>query len=264
MSNPAESYEKHMVPVLFGPWAATLVEAARLRPGEHVLDVACGTGIVARKAASTVQPGGEVTGVDFNADMLSVARAAAEQEGLVVEWRDSRAEELPFADGSFDVVLCQFALMFFADQAAALAEMRRVLRAEGRVVLSVFQGIERHPFYGTLDEVIKRRLGMSTIEEIYALGDAAKLRTLLTEAGFREVEIKPLSKTARFPDPDGFLAGEIALDTAAIPSMQHLDADRQQAVVAAISQEMAEPLRAVTRDDHVVLPFHVYLAHAIA
>jgi ubiquinone/menaquinone biosynthesis C-methylase UbiE len=253
-----------MVPVLFGPWADTLVEAARLQPGERVLDVACGTGIVARKAEPHVQPYGTVAGVDFNADMLAVARASAAQEGLAIEWHNGRAEKLPFADSSFDVVLCQFALMFFADHAAALAEMRRVLHRGGRVVLSVFQGIERHPFYGTLDQAIKRRLGMSTIEEIYALGNAEKLRSMLADAGFQGIEIEPLSKTARFPNPDGFLAGEIALDTAAIPSMQHLDAGGQGAVVAAISEEMAEPLRAVTEGDTVVLPFHVNLVRARA
>lgn len=262
MSNPAETYESYMVPTLFAPWASYLIQSANPQPGERVLDVACGTGIIARRVAPRVGLNGKVIGLDLNPNMLTVARAAAEREGLAIEWREDRAEKLPFQDGSFDLVLCQFALMFFADRHAALAEMHRVLTKGGRVSLSVWQGLERHPFYQTLDDVIQRRLGMSGVQEPFALGDAGELRTLLTEAGFQHVEIEPVSMTARFPDPEGFLAGEIDVDTAAIPSMQHLDARARQALIAAIREDMAAPLREVTQDNHVVLPFHAHIARA--
>ncbi len=238
MSNPAETYESYMVPTFFAPWAAYLVQSANPQPGERVLDVACGTGIVARRVAPHVGSHGKVIGLDLNPHMLTVARAAAEREGLAIEWHEGRAEKLPFPDGSFDLVLCQFALMFFADQRAALAETHRVLTDGGRVALSVFQGLERHPFYQRLHEVIERRLGMSGVSDIFSLGDADALRTLLTGAGFGYVEIEPVSMTARFPDPEGFLAGEIDVDTAAIPSMQHLDMKARQEVTAAIREEM--------------------------
>src|SRR5688572_23572657 len=122
-SHPAETYERFMVPPLFAPAAARLLDLARPRPGERVLDVGCGTGIVARRAAPVVGGNGTVVGVDFTPGMLDVARATAEREGLAIEWREGRAEALPFGDGGFDLVLCQFALMFFADRAAALTEM---------------------------------------------------------------------------------------------------------------------------------------------
>jgi ubiquinone/menaquinone biosynthesis C-methylase UbiE len=260
MSNPAESYEQFMVPPLFAPWASRLIEAARPQPGERVLDVGCGTGIVARRVAPCVGPGGRVVGLDLNPHMLEVARATAKREGLAIEWHEGRAEQMPFGDGDFDLVLSQFALMFFADQRAALAEMHRVLAIGGRVAASVFQGLDRHPFYATLHEVIRRKIGVSALEDIFSLGDAAAMRSLLSEAGFQNVEIEQASMTARFPDPSGFLAGEIAVDTAAIPAMQHLDAGEREEITHAIAGEMAEPLRAVTEGDYVVLPFHVHIA----
>jgi ubiquinone/menaquinone biosynthesis C-methylase UbiE len=138
MSNPAEGYESYMVPTLFGPWATNLIEAADPQPGERVLDVGCGTGIVARQVASRLGAKGAITGLDLSSDMLTVAKAAAEREGAAIEWRKGSAEQLPFPETSFDLVLCQFALMFFADKAAALAEMRRVVTGGGRVLVSVW------------------------------------------------------------------------------------------------------------------------------
>jgi hypothetical protein len=103
---------------------------------------------------------------------------------------------------------------------------------------------------------------MASVQEIFSLGDADALRALLTDAGFQHVAIEPVSMTARFPEPESFLAGEIEIDTASIPSMQHLDAQARQAIVAAIREDMQVPLREVTVDDHVVLPFHAHLALA--
>src|SRR5215510_5045256 len=133
MSNPAEGYESYMVPTLFRPWAAKLVQLADPQPGERVLDVGCGTGVVARQAASHLGEKGSVTGIDISPDMLAIARAAATRENVAIEWHQGSAEHLPFPNSSFDLVLSQFALMFFADKAAALGEMRRVVSGEGRV-----------------------------------------------------------------------------------------------------------------------------------
>jgi len=104
---------------------------------------------------------------------------------------------------------------------------------------------------------------MSAIKDIFALGDEDELRALLANAGFQCVEIEAFSIIARFPNPEGFLAGEIDLDTAAIPSMQTLDLPGRNAIVAAISEEMKEPLRKVTQGDRVVIPFHAFFACAV-
>ena len=262
MTNPAEGYESYMVPTLFGPCAAKLVQAAAPKPGERVLDVGCGTGIVAREVASSLGATGAVTGVDLSSNMLAVARAAAAREGLTIEWREGNAEQLPFHDNAFDLVLCQFALMFVADKAAALSEMRRVVTGNGRVLITVWQGLDRHPFYQTLHQGIQQRLGISALQDIFALGNTDDLRRLALAAGFRPVDIAPFSITARFPNPDQFIAGEIEVDTAAIPSMQHLEPQARQAIVAAIIKDMESPLRNVTFDDRVVIAFHGHLVRA--
>jgi ubiquinone/menaquinone biosynthesis C-methylase UbiE len=207
MANPAEGYESYMVPTLFGPCARILVQAADPKSGERVLDVGRGTGIVARELAPSLGPAAAVTAVDLSANMLAVGKAAAVREGLTIEWREGNAEQLPFHDGAFDLVLCQFALMFVADKPAAVSEMRRVITKSGRVLISVWQGLDRHPFYQTLHNVIKQRLGMSALQQIFALGDAHALRGLALAAGFRIVEIKPFSLTA-FQTPTPLLTGK--------------------------------------------------------
>ena len=256
MANPAEGYESYMVPTLFGPCARILIRAADPKPGERVLDVGCGTGIVAREIAPRLGATAAVTAVDLSANMLAVARAAAARERLTIEWREGNAEKLPFCDGAFDLVLCQFALMFVGDKAAALSEMRRVIPGSGRVLISVWQGLDRHPFYQTLHNVIEQRVGMSALRQIFALGDTDDLHALAVAAGFQRVDIKPFSLTARFPNPEAFIAGEIEVDTAAIPSMQHLDSQPRQAIVTAITRDMQSPLKELISDNCVLIPFH--------
>ena len=143
-----EIYERELVPAVFGVWAPILVELAPPRPSECVLDVACGTGVVARIAATRVGPSGTVVGIDLNSGMLSVARSMASpdpQSGGQLQWQEASADKLPFPDGSFNVVYCQLGLQFFADRPAALREMRRVLGTEGRLALIVWRGIHESP-----------------------------------------------------------------------------------------------------------------------
>lgn len=249
-----------MAPTLFAPWASHLVRSADPQPGERVLDVACGTGVVARRVAPRIGSNGMIIGLDLNPDMLAVARAVAKQMDLAIEWRQGRAEKLPFPDGNFDLVLCQFGLMLFSDRHAALTEMHRVLIKSGRVLLSVWQGLDRHPFYQALHDVSQRWLGMSSVQDVFALGDADELRGLLTDAGFQHVEIEPVSMTARFPNPEEFLDWEMDVDPAAIPLMQHLDTPAQQAIMAAIREDMRTSLHQVMQEDHVVIPFHAHIA----
>jgi ubiquinone/menaquinone biosynthesis C-methylase UbiE len=262
-ANPTVGYERYMVPPLFAPAAERLIAAAAPRRGDRVLDVGTGTGIVARRIAPQVIPGGAVTGLDLSPAMLAVARDMADQERVAVDWREGTAEAIPYPDESFDLVVSQFALMFFADRHAALREMRRVLAPGGRVALSVFQDIARHPFYVALDRAIASHLGMSPVSEIFALADSGMLAASLTDAGFRDVTVEPFTLVARFPDPDMFLAGEIDVDTASIPAMQNLDPAARRKLTAAIEEEMAKPLRRVTDGDYVRLPFHAQIARAL-
>src|SRR5689334_13373487 len=102
--NAAERYERWVVPFVSHPMLLPLLDFARLQPGERVLDVATGTGLVARLAARRVMPGGAVTGLDLNDEMLNVARELPLPPGLKIEWRQGSAQALPFDDGLFDVV----------------------------------------------------------------------------------------------------------------------------------------------------------------
>jgi ubiquinone/menaquinone biosynthesis C-methylase UbiE len=260
MPNPAENYETFMVPAFFGPWAERMAARAEPIAGVAALDVGSGTGVVARRLASL--GANRTVGLDASSAMLGVARAAASREGVEIDWREGTAEGLPFGEGEFDLVTCQFALMFFADRAAALREMYRVLRPGGRFCLSVLQPIGRHPFYGALDRAIERRLGASGVGQIFALGDADALAARIAREGFRDVAVEPASMDARFGDPGGFIAGEIEVDTAAIPSMQALDAAARGDLVQAIAGELAAPLAEVTQNGEVVMPFHVLIASA--
>jgi SAM-dependent methyltransferase len=122
--NAAELYESVLVPRVFQPWAADLVELADLRHGERVLDVACGTGVVARLAAQHAGTTGEITGLDLNAGMLLVARSLPAPPGAPVTWVEASALAMPLRDASFDVVLCQQGFQFFPDKRAGLQEAR--------------------------------------------------------------------------------------------------------------------------------------------
>src|SRR5262249_5625385 len=127
-----EVYERELVPAVFAPWAPMVVALAHPRPGERVIDVACGTGIVARIAAVQVGSGGAVTGIDLNPGMLNVARSlkTTGEAAAPIQWQEASADKLAFPNSSFDIAYCQLGLQFFADRPAALREMRRVLVPE--------------------------------------------------------------------------------------------------------------------------------------
>src|SRR5690242_16541287 len=140
----AELYERHLVPAVTLPWALDLIDRVGVGPGARVLDLACGTGVVARTAASRVQSAGRVAALDINAGMLRVARSLAPASGQPIEWYEGSALALPFDDGEFQIVLCQLGLQFFPDQRRAVQEILRVLAPRGRVGASVYTAIERN------------------------------------------------------------------------------------------------------------------------
>ena len=121
MSNPTQTYESYIVPALFSPWADVVTAHSAPTAGEQLLDVSCGTGIVARRAYPALTPDGAAHGVDPNPNMLAVAREAAKQEGHPLRFTEGRADELPYPDNSFDVVTCQQGAQFFADRPRGFA-----------------------------------------------------------------------------------------------------------------------------------------------
>jgi ubiquinone/menaquinone biosynthesis C-methylase UbiE len=201
----AEVYDAFFVPALFAAWAPRTCDAAGIAAGRRALDVACGTGVVAREAA---RRGAEVAGLDRNAGMLAVARRL--EPGI--EWREGMAEKIPFDDGRFDAVTCQFGLMFFEDRAQALGEMMRVLRPGGRLVATVWDSLERTPGYRAMAALLQRLFGDETAALLHApfvLGEAAELRELLESAGIPNPAIETRPGDARFPSIEAWVRTDV-------------------------------------------------------
>lgn len=207
-ASAADVYETFFVPALFGEWAPRIADAARLAASDDVLDVACGTGVVAREALARVGPGGSVTGLDRNPDMLAVA--ARVTPGIT--WREGMAEDLPFDDESFDAVLSQFGLMFFEDQVAALTDMHRVLRPGGRLVVAVWDSLERSPGYQAVTALLQQLFGTSIADAMrapFTLGETANVYRLFDEAGVKDATLQTVTGTANFPSIDAWVHTDV-------------------------------------------------------
>jgi SAM-dependent methyltransferase len=252
----AEHYERWVVPFVVGPWAPGLLDLARLRAGERVLDIACGTGVVSRLAARRVTPGGTVTGLDLNEGMLAVARRLLLPPGLAIDWRQGSALALPAADGTFDVALCQQGLQFFPDRLKALGEMRRVLTPTGRVALSVWTGPS--PYFVAQREGLARYVSVEAATSsaaAFSLGGAAELRHLLEDAGFRAVVIHHVSMTLRLPPPEEFLLRHLS----AVPAGELVAAAGEEARAALVAH-MKEATRAYVDGYGLAVPQEVNVA----
>lgn len=204
-SNPAENYERFFVPAIGRPLAEDLIRAAALRPGERVLDLGCGTGVVTRLAAEGVQPDGRAAGLDLNPEMLAVARSVTPPE-LGIEWYEASAESLPLPDQSFDVVLCQMALQFVPDRHRCLEEVRRVLAPGGRFVLNLPGPAS--PFFDAMAHALGRHIAPQAegfLRAVFALNDEGEITDLLGAAGFREVSTRAEVRELSLPAPGEFL-----------------------------------------------------------
>jgi ubiquinone/menaquinone biosynthesis C-methylase UbiE len=201
----SEGYERVMVPAVFGPWAKDLLDTAALAPGMRILDVACGTGIVARLAAPQVGSTGRVVGVDSNEAMLAVARAQPQPTGALVEWWQGDATRLPFPDEHFDRVLCQHGLQYVPDRIAALREMRRVLAPDGRLALSVFsQSIGYQIFEHTAAQFVGEKAA-AIMREPFTLADLDELYGLLRTVELSSEEMHTKTLPARFASTSDFI-----------------------------------------------------------
>lgn len=249
----AVAYEERFVPALFGQWVDDVLAAAQLRPGERVLDVACGTGVVARAAAAGVGTEGAVTGVDLNPAMLEVAARVAPE----LEWRQGDMNRLPFGQGTFDVVLCQAAIFFSSDPTGALAEMARVTRHGGRVVVQAFSALPAQPAYGPWVAMVARLVGQDAVSLLgtyWAQGDVQQMKQQCTRAGLRVLSVEEHLRPAYFPD----VAAMVHTEVDATPLGDRLDRSTMEQVLAG-SQEVLAPFLAEGR---LVIPLAGYVLAA--
>ena len=257
-ADAAKAREQYAVRYFMAPWAPVLVAAAALQPGERVLDLACGSGLVARVAAPHVGPTGRVTGLDINRSMLDVARSLPPPAGAPVTWVQGSAEKMDLPDASFDVIVCQQGFQFFLDKPAALREMRRVISPGGRLLFSVWagpgvyqreiaEGLERH-----IDPGVARKFRLHRI-----VPSAGTLRDLLAAAGFRDVEIRQTAMNVQLPPMDSFLLGQLS-GTPIAEAVAAASADARAALVAHVKAAL-EPY---TNRDGVSVPEEINLATA--
>lgn len=256
----AEAYERYLVPALFAASAARLLDLAGLEAGDRVLDVACGTGVVARAAALRAGALGKVVGLDLNQDMLDVARRVAAGTRPAIEWQRGNAAELPFPEGAFDAVVCQQGLQFFSDRPKAFREMHRVLAPEGRLALSVCRPIEYSPAYPALAEALERHLGPEAgamMRSPFLPWSREQLRTALGEAGFQDVRVRIAVAEARYPSPEELVRQEAASSPLAGPLGALSPGAR-----AALIRDVSTALRDRVDDDGVVSPLETFVVTA--
>jgi ubiquinone/menaquinone biosynthesis C-methylase UbiE len=253
-TDAAEVYESCFVPAIFGAWASPVADAAGIRRGDKVLDVGCGTGVLAREALRRVGQEGQVVGVDLNEGMLAVA----ERTEPDIDWRRGDAASLPFEDVSFDVVVSQFALMYFPDRAASLREMWRTLAPGGRLAVAAWAPIDHARGYQILVDLAVRQCGREAADVLaasFVLGDKAELAKLVDGSGIAGAKITLHEGSIRFPSVQEF----IRIEVKGSPLAEMVSDDVMQALAAESEDALAE---FVVPSGEIVMPMDAHIVTA--
>lgn len=261
-TDPAQAYEYYRVPGMFRPWAGELLDRANPQRGQRILDLACGTGIVARLAVERLAGQAMFAGLDLSAAMIAEARASAEAEGAQIAWHVGDAAALPFPDGWFDLVLVQQGLQFFPDRVAAALEMFRVLEPGGRAAASTWTEIARNPFNQAMSEVAERRLGSAAMAAPFALSDRDELRAVFVAAGFDAVEIEVVRRDVWFAEPDRFVDMTVASFVASVPALQAMDAAEWARLADEVREDFCGLVERHTVGDRVIFSTETHIAMA--
>jgi ubiquinone/menaquinone biosynthesis C-methylase UbiE len=236
-SSLPELYERFLVGPLFRVFAEELLDRVGLGEDHRILDVACGTGIVARLARQRLGDRGRIVGVDASPAMIAIAQSVAP----AIDWRHGDAAQLPAHDDErFDIVTCHQGLQFFRDRPAAIREMRRVLAPRGRLALATWRPVEEVPLVADLQRVAERHLG-PVVDQRHCMGDATIITGLLADAGFHAIQVETVTRTVRMSDGADTFA---QLNTMAIVGMSHAakrmtEEQRAQAAEAIVNDSIA-------------------------
>lgn len=258
--NAPEAYEQYLVPPIFEPWADRLLDTGGVHEGDHLLDVACGTGIVARHAAPQVGNSGSVVGLDINERMLATAEETAADIQFPIEWRQGDATDLPFSDEEFDVACCQQSLQFFDDPIAAVKEIQRVLVPGGRGALSVWRPLDYQPAYVILAEALERHIGDEAgamMRSPFPTWDGEDLRTLVQDAGLDDVSVTIEIGSVRYPSVKEFVRREAASSPLAEP-IAAVDSEVRDELV----HDVEDALHRYIDDEGIVSPMETYVITA--
>ena len=187
-------YDEHLAPVCLAPFAGDLAARVPGASGTRLLETACGTGVATRRLLERLPADGRITATDLNEDMLAVFRAKVPADARLV-WRQADAQDLPFADGAFDAVACQFGVMFYPDKPRGLREARRVLRSGGRFVFNTWLPLEANPVQRVARDVIEGYFEDDPplfYRTPFSWSDAGEVRETLLQAGFVEARVTPV------------------------------------------------------------------------
>lgn len=255
------AYDRELVPWLFGHWAEPFVDLAEPLASSRLLDLACGSGLIARTLVGRLDRDGRIDAVDIDPAMVAYASSTIDDER--VRWHSSDAADLPLEDGSIDGALCHQGLQFFPDQPKVLAEIARTLRPGGRLTVAVWGRLDDNPWPAALASATRAVLGDEAAEGmavVCALGDATQVSTLLADAGFERASVDTRERTAVHPDVDIAVAGQLA----ALPSgsiTDQLDSERRAHVTAEMIARLAPH---TDRAGRLAVPSTSVLATAIS
>jgi SAM-dependent methyltransferase len=256
----AELFERLVHRYILAPWVAPLLDVVGLGLGDRVLDVACGTGAVARVAAQRVGQSGRVIGLDLNAGMLAVARSLPVPPGAAISWVERDALDTGLPDRSVDVILCQQGLQFFPDKTAALCEMHRVLAPRGRLAVSVWRSTG--VYNAAVGTALRQHIGADVGSRFCASRNVPsdeEMRRFARAAGFKDVTLHVQTMTVRLPPPQDFVLSYLAATPVAPDVRAMPDAAR-----AALGADVARQLSAYVEGDGVAFPEEVNVITARA
>lgn len=259
--NRAMAYETDLVPAMFRPWSEELITRVSPQPGDRVLNVACGTGIIARQVSPQVGTDGSVVGLDINPSMLDVARSLPSPDVSPIAWYEGSGDELPFPAASFDLVLCQQGLQSLPNRPATVREMRRVVTGDGTVGVGVWRSLDHQPALAILDDALERHFGFS-VTDPFSLGDATELRSLFSDAGFRAVKLKAVTRDVRFPSMKHFVQMIGRSAAAVTPELAQLDDHTLNAMIDTVAKDADAPLQPYRDGEGLTFPMEAHIVVA--